>query len=167
MIKRFPLVLGLGNPLRGDDGAGPRVIRLLAARDLAGRVRLAHELSVAPDVAEASRLIVVEVDADLPPGRIEVRSLHPGLDAEGDPFREHLSPDALLSLADSLYGVEVPGYAVTIGGRSFAPGSGLSPEVERALPELCRRVETLVDAGGTPRAPWPAVASGASRSASH
>ncbi len=156
-MTRFPFVLGLGNPLRGDDGAGPRAIRLLAARGLAGRARLVHELQAVPElaeeVAEASRLIVIDVRTDLPAGQIHERPLLPGEGSPRSALSHGVSSDALLSLADSLYGVDVPGFAVTVGGSSFGPGSGLSLEVEEAIPELCDRVEALVDAGAAPRGP--------------
>jgi hypothetical protein len=34
------LIVGLGNPLRGDDGVGVRVIRLLTERRLPGNVEV-------------------------------------------------------------------------------------------------------------------------------
>jgi len=159
-VRRVPFVLALGNPLRGDDGAGTRAIQLLEARGLAGRAHLFHELRAVPEmaeeVAEASRLIVIDVRTDLPAGRIFERPLQAGDDAARSTVTYGVSPDALLSLADSLYGVDVPGFAVTVGGASFGPGSGLSLEVEEAIPALCDRVELLVDAGLPRPRPLPA-----------
>ena len=150
-MRRVPLVLGLGNPLRGDDGAGTRAIQLLEARGLSGRARLAHELRAVPEMAEevagASRLIVIDVRTDLPAGRIDERKLRAGDDLSRSTVTYGVSPDDLLSLADSLYGVDVPGFVLTVGGAAFGPGAGLSLEVEEAIPELCDRVEALVDRG--------------------
>ena len=153
-MRRRPLVLGLGNPLRGDDGAGTRAIQLLEARGLSGRAQLAHELRAVPEMAEqvaaASRLIVIDVRGDLPAGRIDVRQLAAGDDLARSTVTYGVSPDDLLSLADSLYGVDVPGFVLTVGGAAFGPGLGLSPAVEEAIPALCDRVEALVD-GRPPR----------------
>jgi hydrogenase maturation protease len=59
------LVVGCGNLLRGDDAAGPVLVRLLADRDLPAGVRLVDGGTAGMDVAFAMRGVrhVVLVDA--------------------------------------------------------------------------------------------------------
>jgi hydrogenase maturation protease len=62
------LVLGLGNPLRGDDGLGPAVIRWLQARDLPPGVATVDGgtpgLELVLTLADCRRAVIVDA-ADL------------------------------------------------------------------------------------------------------
>jgi hydrogenase maturation protease len=140
------LLIGVGNPHRGDDGAGPAVARLLAERAVPGLV-------VRESSGEATALMeawagfddVVLVDACRgagPPG-----SVHAFEADEVDRIARlrHASSHSLgvaaaIGLARALgtlparlvvYGVEV---------RDTAEGDGLSPEVDAAVRRLADRL---------------------------
>ena len=136
------LVVGLGNPDRGDDGAGPEVAARIAALDL-------------PDVetvAEAAPLAVVErlqrtpapealvvVDATRPgtePGRVRVLTLgrEPLTGLGAAPASSHgLGLPEALELARAL-GVLPPRVTVVgIEAASVAVGAGLSDAVRASL----------------------------------
>src|SRR2546430_17105907 len=69
------LIIGFGNPLRGDDDLGPRVARELRMRGLPALD--AHQLT--PELAEAVSRVelagVIDSDAQLKAGGIRI---HPG-----------------------------------------------------------------------------------------
>ena len=139
------LIIGFGNPLAGDDGAGPEV----AAR-LNGRpglvVTLTHQLTpeLAADVAAARRVIFI--DAATTGEGVVVAVLKPN---PGAPALTHtVGPEAILALADRLYGHCPPAFLVTVPGVRFAPGAGLSARTRRHLPEAMRAVERLLEAPG-------------------
>jgi hydrogenase maturation protease len=143
---RKGLVIGIGNPDRGDDGIGP-----LVARRLIGRVppgvevmeRTGDTLALIEDWEDHD--VVVLVDAAAPttsPGRIH---------------RIDLVEDALpteLSLASThAFGVaDAVGLARTLGllpanvivyaieGASFIPGTPMSPEVSAAADAVVTRI---------------------------
>jgi len=144
--RRVPqpvLVLGIGNTVMGDDGAGVRAIERLAELPLPPHVRLQAAPLPGWDLPNwlegwDAVILVDAVKMNQPPGawrRLtleEIRllledgalSLHqPGL-AAGLALAQALDrlPKSL-----TLYGIEPA---------EIAPGSGLSPAVETSLPDL-------------------------------
>jgi len=123
-----PLVIGFGNTLRGDDGAGPAAAALLRER---GFDALAvHQLT--PELAEriaAARIVFfLDAAANLPAGEVSIVRL-----AQGRAAIEHVaSPAALLRLAHDVYGSATPAWLITMGGASFELGEGLSDAARRA-----------------------------------
>ena len=139
------LVIGYGNGLRSDDGAGPRVAELLAkADDVAVLVR--HQL--VPELADdlRGRDVVVFVDAATTqaPGVVATRRLTATQTAQAPGLTHHCDPEALLLLAERLYGARPRAFLVTLGASSFALGEGLSPPVAAALPVAAAAIRRLL-----------------------
>lgn len=142
------LVLGLGNPLLGDDGLGPRAVEALREEPLPAGVRLRDGgtggLSLLAEIEEVERLLVIDA-VDLGPGsepgalvRLErdelPRTCARGLTAHQVGLRDLL---ALCALRGTL-----PGSVVLFGVQveQLALGTGLSPRVAAALPSLVAAV---------------------------
>jgi hydrogenase maturation protease len=147
------LIIGYGNPLRGDDGVGFHAAGLLAvdprlrdAEVLAGQ-QLTPEL--AEDVAGASMVILVDAAVGTgEPGAISVRRVDG--DHVGGPSLTHsVDPAVLAELAGSLYGRVPPMLLVSVEAVSVEPGGRLSRPVARALPEVVATVTRLVEEAGT------------------
>ncbi|MBZ5577348.1 MAG: hydrogenase maturation protease [Acidobacteriia bacterium] len=129
------LIIGFGNPLRGDDGAGPYAARKLRCRGFSALE--AHQLT--PELAEAvSRVelsVFIDSRADLAPGEVRAEPVQ----ESGHPELEHhASPGSILRLARQVYGRVPQALIVTIGAESYDLGRPLSDCVLRA-------VETLVE----------------------
>ena len=127
-----PLVIALGNPLRGDDGAGWALGEELARRGLP--VLAVHQLGpeLADDVARSAAVAFVDAAAEGDPGEVRVRRLSPA--ARSLATTHALAPEAVLALAERLYGATPPAVLVTVAGGRFGLGEGLSAEVTAALP---------------------------------
>lgn len=128
------LVIGYGNPGRGDDGLGPEFARRLAAQAVPGvRVEIDYQLTVdhALVVAEAGRVLFVDAAIGLEkPCKLERLSPDHGAALDS----HSLSPEAVLALAELLYGQRPEGSLLAIGGERFGEVSeGLSPAAERNL----------------------------------
>ncbi|MFN7995545.1 MAG: hydrogenase maturation protease [Bryobacteraceae bacterium] len=141
------LVIGYGNDLRGDDGAGPAAVRQLQAN--AGQQSLlCHQLT--PELAEAisryASVIFVDARADLPPGEVRIEPL----DGGRTPLTQKCSPGALLTWSRQIYGREPAAFAVGIGAESFEFGEGLTPVVRRAACEAARAIERMLKPPGAP-----------------
>jgi len=156
--SRQVLVLGLGNAIASDDGAGVRALE-----------RLKNDSRLPPDavlvdggtacfelldvIAGAGRLVILDsVDTGAPPGTLvrmcgaELRGVPRGASA-------HELGLADLLAASRLLGTE-PAEVVLLGIQpaSVAPGLALSPAVESALPAL---VEAALREIGAARACEP------------
>lgn len=154
------LVLGLGNLLCGDDGAGVAAVELLRKRYLepAGVTVLdggTLGLSLLPYVEDAADAILVDaVRADLPPGSL-VR-------LEGEQVslaaRERLSVHQI-GVADLLGGAHLVGrlperlLLLGIVPEKVELRFGRSPLVEAGLPDLVERVVVEAKAWGYRFAP--------------
>lgn len=137
------LVLGLGNVLLQDDGLGVAAITQLIERyDRPDGVRILDGgtlgLSLLPAVEDADRLILVDaIQGDGAPGDL-VRLMG---DDVGPAVASRLSPHQV-GVADLLDGARwlgrYPSSVVLLGvvPESIDLGVGLSPAVERKLPEL-------------------------------
>lgn len=149
------LLIGYGNPGRGDDGLGPALAARMAARKLPGlRVIEAYQLVVehAADIAGADA--VVFADADFRPGA-EVRLTELRADPAGEIGSHDVSPASVLSLAALLFGATARGYVLGIPGEeSREVHEGLSARgranLDRAEALLVARLPEL--AAGMARA---------------
>jgi hydrogenase maturation protease len=147
-LARDVLVIGYGNPQRGDDGVAWRVLDALEAEHLrpeAPPLRLKRVHQLTPELAEpASRaraVIFVDARADAALGGISCESVTPGAGTAS--LTHSLSPQAVLLYAERLFGHVPLAAVVTVGGSSFDHGSELSPEALLAVPKAARRVRGL------------------------
>ncbi len=144
-----PLVIGVGNPDRGDDGAGPAVVARL---ELEG-VELRRARGEATELLQlfAGRDLVYVVDAVVsgqPPG-----TLHRLDGAELPPFMRATSSHGLgLAEAVELSRVlgSLPRQLVVLGieAGSLELGSPMSAPVEQAVETLVRALEKELGSGG-------------------
>ncbi len=141
------LVIGYGNPLRGDDGAGRLVAGALydAWPESRVRVEASHQLLIEMAAAAAESDFVVFIDAarDGAPGTVTQRPVLPE-PASDDSLTHHLTPETLLAAARLWYGRAPEAALICVGGGDFSHGERLSPPVAAALPELTSRVRALV-----------------------
>ena len=141
------LVVGVGNPLRADDGFGPRAAEALEALALPGvRALAVHGLApeLADDLAAADLAVFVDVALDLPPGATRESPLEPRPPAA---LGHALEPGALLALCRALHGRAPRAVALAVGPESLAHGEGLSACVAAALPWAVGRAAALARDG--------------------
>jgi hydrogenase maturation protease len=146
MNEPHTLILGLGNPLRADDGFGWRLAERLAEAELpeGALVYAYHQLT--PELAELLRgvalVIFLDVEIGVPPGVVRSLPVTPAIGAET--FSHQLNPAALLALTRQLYGQAPAAYAVSVGAAELGYGTALSDTVEAALPEALEAVMALL-----------------------
>jgi len=130
------LVIGYGNPLLGDDGAGPFVARQLGAGAIA-----CHQLTpeLVEPISRARRVVFVDAHAGVPAGQIAIRPVQPRPSAGIHRF----DPETLLAWSQQLYGRAPEGILIGIGAESFDLGEGLSPRTRRAAREALRAIRKL------------------------
>lgn len=142
------LIIGYGNPLRGDDGLGPEISKRLAlfyAGDSRVKVLSSHQLNpeLADDIASAEYVIFIDASEHLAPGLIARESLTAETSYRNS---THLGkPASLLTLCLDLYWECPPASLITIGGASFDFGETLSPSAERTIPQVMSLVSEVVD----------------------
>ncbi|MCL6471920.1 MAG: hydrogenase maturation protease [Firmicutes bacterium] len=137
------LVIGYGNPLRGDDGAGLFVARQLSKlSELSAhdniKILSLHQLTpeLADDISKAKLVIFIDASWNQPPGHLSCKMVMPGPSITGI-TTHHLEPSGLLTFTQGLYGVFPDTVIIiTIGGNSFGFVEDLSPSVAAALPKL-------------------------------
>ncbi len=139
------LILGYGNPLRGDDGFGCEVARRLAAsvQDPRVEVRELHQLTpeLADPVSQAGHVIFIDAAREGEPGEIRRAVIEPA--ATGS-FTHHMTPATLLACSRELYGHAPAATLFTAAGSAFGYATNLSEPSAAALPDLCRQVLSLL-----------------------
>lgn len=142
------LVIGCGNLLCGDDGAGPVLVRRLRDRGLPPGVECIDCGTAGIEVAFRMRGVpeVIMIDACRAGGPAGTLLEMTGRDVEQLPppaasfhaFRW----DHALAFGRWLLGDAYPRQvsAWLIAGEAFAPGDSLSPAVDRAIDSLCDRL---------------------------
>jgi hydrogenase maturation protease len=141
------LIIGYGNPLRGDDGIGQAAAQALAndaALDCA-HVIGCHQLTpeLADCIAAVDLVVFVDAAADIQPGVVVVRKIY-GTSARWSGLVHTADPAVLLDLARKLYCRSPEAFLVTIGVSTLALGDGLSEAAAAALPEAVAAVRRLV-----------------------
>jgi hydrogenase maturation protease len=141
------VVIGVGNVYRGDDGVGPEVVRRLGATAPRWVEVVEHDgepagLLDAWDGADLAVVVDAVTSPDVGPGylhRVELTA-----DSYATPTRavssHGLGPGGAVELACVLG--RLPRRLVLYGieGKNFAPGLGLSSEVEASVNGLVDRI---------------------------
>ncbi len=140
------LVVGYGNDLRGDDGAGRAAARAVAAWGLPQvEVLEVHQLTpeLADPLAHAERAIFLDAHLAGAGSSVRVRSLSP----ETPPTRaaHTADPMTLLGLAKSVFGRAPEAWWVTIPARECAFGEQLSPVAARGVAATLEAMRPLLD----------------------
>jgi hydrogenase maturation protease len=139
------VVIGYGNTLRGDDGAGPKVAEAVAALELPG-VRALAVPQLTPELAQelVGARVAVFVDAAMNSAGGGVEILRVAA-AERPESAGHTSdPGVLLALADAVYGAHLHAWLVRVPAADFAFGTGLSACASRGTTAALREVLRLV-----------------------
>jgi hydrogenase maturation protease len=142
------LLLGFGNPARGDDGLGPALAQELGREP----VEHLHTLwDYQPAVEHAAELAehdtVVFVDAAMTgPGPFRFHEL---LGRAAESFTSHnLAPEAVVALAREALGWRGRAYLLAIRGYEFeAFHEGLSAGASANLCVVCERLRACIAAG--------------------
>lgn len=145
---RTVTVIGLGNPLRTDDGVGHAVARRLWHHPwgaLPVRVEAVRHLLVehVDLVRDAGHVVFLDAAVDLPPGAWDAAEIAP-VDAGAASFHA-LAPGVLLALAGAIHGSRPPATLVRIGVADLQPGEGLSAALAARLDECCDAIQRLVE----------------------
>lgn len=113
------LLIGYGNPGRGDDGLGPAFAGRIADLAVAGvEVLIDYQLKVEHALLVARAPQVVFVDAQM--GGAAPFSFAPLSPAQnGDVTSHSLPPAAVLTLAQTLYGAAPAAFILGIAGAEF------------------------------------------------
>ncbi len=150
------LVIGVGNAMRGDDGAGLAVARALAARVGPG-VRVMEASGEGAALMDAWRDAETVILVDAARSGASPGTIH-RFDAAKEPMPArffHYSTHAF-SVAEAVELARVLGalpprlFVFGIEGRTFEAGAALSPEVARAAEEAAEEIARLLAAEHPP-----------------
>ena len=141
------LVIGYGNDLRSDDGAGRWVANAIEERGLDGvEVRSVAQLTPELALAVSGRSVVVFVDASVDTTELTVMPVEVSR-ASSDVMTHHGNPANLLSMVPQVG--ETPGSAwlVSIPAVELGMGFELSPVTQEAAEAAVDAIEALVTPG--------------------
>jgi hydrogenase maturation protease len=184
------LVLGIGNPSRGDDALGPRFVEALAgalaAEIASGALELATDFQLQPehalDLVGRTQVVFVDASVDAPPpfryGAVSATSA-------GATMSHALAPGAVLETYRRVYGPPPPAAVLAIRGERFELGAPLTPRAAGHLAAALRffldglapgadptarrrrRIEVEGEVGGVGLRPWIVGAARAARPGRH
>jgi len=98
--------------------------------------------------ARADGVLFLDASASGTPGEVRAEPVAPRTARAA--LLHALLPEEILGLARALYGRAPPAALVTVAGKDFAFGDGLSAVVEAALPEARRRAAEAARGFRTP-----------------
>lgn len=146
-MKERTLVIGYGNPLRGDDGVGWKVAACLTDSYLEEpmEILMVHQLTPELDQNISQMDLVIFVDASHKgiPGHWQCDEVVPRAGEEGG-FGHHFGIEALLDYTRAIFHKCPRALAVSITGESFDYREGLSGLVDKAVPEVVKYIQSQV-----------------------
>jgi hydrogenase maturation protease len=144
-------VIGYGNTLRADDGAGPRVAARVSAWGRSGLTAMAvHQLT--PELAEplAEAGLAIFVDARLADEGAEVKIVALEPSGSGEMNGHTSDPQSLLALAQAIYGHHPRAWLVTVPAADVTLGERLSLGAEDHVEDALAGIAALIEREGPP-----------------
>ncbi len=141
---RRVLVVGIGNPGRGDDGLGAAAVARLERRRLPGVTCDAnYQLNVEDALACAEHDAVVFIDAARGL-RVPFRWTEVRVETDLPAMTHGLGPGAVLGLCAALYGRTPEAHLLAVQGHRWGVGEGLSPRAAANLGQAVRSLEAFL-----------------------
>ncbi len=142
------LVIGYGNPLREDDGFGPRVAEEIAKRRPTWRVLTTQQLTLdfVLELKDAERVAFIDASLGSPAGALRIVPLTGTTTSDVHDFSSHhVPPERLLYVTRELYGRVPLAFLVTVYLERTGFGTELSPAVAESIPEAIRRCIAMLE----------------------
>ncbi len=141
------LIIGYGNPLRGDDALGYYAVQRLSGLVKQDNVKFmtCHQLTpeLAVEAAKFEKVIFIDASIGDQRGILCVTQINHAHIPKRT-FSHQLDPESILACAQALYGHVPEAYLVTITANSFGYMEGLSEAVRSSLPELTEAVLQII-----------------------
>lgn len=129
-------VVGLGNPIYGDDGFGSCLAQYLSLFNNFVLDGNAHGIGILGSLTDADVLVFLDVDIRLPPGAVALEKIEGSLTVDETRLVDaHRAPPSLLVGYLRAMGRAVEAYLVAVGPRRVEPLAEPSREVLEALPK--------------------------------
>lgn len=128
------LVIGFGNDLRGDDGAGQHVARRIRQLGLPGVVSIdTHQLlpELCEEIARCSHVVFVDATVHHLDHAAQVEPMDNV--ASTAHFAHSATPQGLIAMAEVLYGSHPEATIIQIRAKSMDFGEQLTPECEEGV----------------------------------
>jgi hydrogenase maturation protease len=140
-----PLVIGIGNPLRSDDGLGWAVAEQLSRDcDIGCDIHTVHQLTpeLAQWMAGANLVVMIDASHEGEPGELRIRPL--SLPAQPGAVGTHYTtPEELAALTAVVYGRCPQVVVVTMTGANFSIGEQLSSIIAQRIPLVSAAVRQV------------------------
>ena len=146
------LLIGYGNPLRGDDGLGWEVADQIA-RNAGDSIKAltAHQLTpeLAEPISKADVVVFVDACHDGQPGRWRCERIRADT-VIPQAFAHYLTPMSLLNYAAAIFDAKPAALLISVTADSFEFGETLTPKVAAVVPEIvdyiCNHCEAVNEA---------------------
>jgi hydrogenase maturation protease len=141
------LIIGYGNPLRGDDQLGWHVadrvaesvedFGKLSRADNSTKVIAVHQLTpeLAEAISEAELVIFVDASLDGRPGSWRCDTIRRDTVAS-NAFAHYCTPATLLDYAETIFKARPRSLLISVAAESFDCGDQLTPNAQAVLPEI-------------------------------
>ncbi len=142
------VVIGIGNPLRGDDGVGWAMVEALEEVAEAWGLTAVYAHQLLPELIDefrcARRVVFVDASVSGEAGAVTVTAVPPTTDGPAASHQMH--PGVLLALGMKLYGRMPSAYLITVTGQDFGYTETLSAPVEQAVTAVLHQIQQLIQA---------------------
>jgi len=144
---RKTLIIGIGNPFRGDDGLGWHAVNQLEKTISSPNVEIIAVQQLTMDLVENVGLaeLVIFIDCQLSQiaGTFTTKTIESNSSIQS-PVSHFFDPGTLLAAVQALYGKHPKGILFSISSEKFDYSEELSPEVNSALPELITAIQNSI-----------------------
>ena len=147
-MKKTFLLVGYGNTLRRDDGAGIRAAELLRLRLSPRACKVVTTQQLLPEMAsmlpEYEQIIFVDAQIGEPAGHVCAQPVTAAAHANDSSITHQLSPFNLIDLCATLYGDCPQAVLFSITGADFGYGDTLSQQILDQMPYLVSRIQAHI-----------------------
>ena len=130
------LILGYGNPLRSDDGAGWKAAAALETELSSTDLLVVASQQLTPEMAETlsrcSRVLFLDAAHSGSPGEIRMEAARRDANTQVGDVSHQFLPPALLELGYRYFAAEPDATLLTLTGENFEFGEHFSVSVERS-----------------------------------
>lgn len=145
------LIVGYGNPLRGDDGVGwvvaEKLREILPDEQVLIRTCIQLTPELASDLSEVEIAIFIDAKCAEPEGSVECVAVSPS--PMSQTFSHHFTPSTLLAYGQQFFGKVPRTFLVSVNGKNFGFQTQLSQPVQDAIPAVIETVLNLLERADT------------------